>query len=178
MKDSKTAIKTKKILVDGFNLIYKFEHLHQLISASQLSPAMEGLIEILSDYAHHAKKKIKIVFDGKKREGLSLDFEKKNGIGIYYSLDRIADDVIKEIIKDDKRSGEVTVITSDKQVQSFVKRHKSFVMKSEDFELLVQGTLKAANTILRVEEPYKNEDLSLSNEELKFWSNLFKKKKN
>jgi predicted RNA-binding protein with PIN domain len=52
-------------LIDGFNLIYKFPDLEELMIASRLDEARIGLLQKLKRYAAISKKAMGVVFDGK-----------------------------------------------------------------------------------------------------------------
>ena len=171
MKTSLKVCNTRQILIDGFNLIYKFPDLEEMMSRSDLRGAMRGLLDILAEYAKSAKKKIRVVFDGKKESGLDLHQERVKGIEVFYSIDFSADHLIMQFIKHDPRPALVTVVTSDKEIVSFVNRFRAPVILSENFAELVQNTLEPKE---EPEPPEKNESVSLSDEELSFWERLFR----
>lgn len=174
MKKKSLHIETKQIIIDGFNLMYKFEKTHEYMKKSDLKNAMESLISILAQYQKSSGKKIRVYFDGKKEEGLILKSEKIGKIKVYYSIDRIADADIMEFIEYEKHSADYTVITSDKQIISFVQRHKAKVCRSEEFEQLVTETLKQKT----YEQEYEEEASAgtLSEEDLSFWEKIFSNK--
>lgn len=173
MKTSLKVCNTKQLLIDGFNLIYKFPALEELISRGDLRGAMRGLLDILKDYRKAADKKIRVVFDGKKESGLDIDYEKVVGIEVYYSLDQTADFIIMNIIKHDPRPNLVTVVSSDKEIVSYVNRFKSPVILSENFAELIVTTLEPKES---PDPPEKDENVSLSGDELSFWEKIFSKK--
>jgi uncharacterized protein len=176
LKTSLKVCNTKQILIDGFNLIYKFPDLEEMMSRKNLGGAMKGLLEILKEYRAASGKKIRIVFDGKKESGNELMYEKFGGMEVYYSLDRIADFLIKDFIRLDKKANQVTVVTSDKELVSYVNRFRSPVILSENFAELVKKTLSPEP---KEEElnPEKGAEVNLSSEELSFWEKLFSKGK-
>ncbi len=146
------------------------------MSAGQLQEAMSGLIAVLNRFVKLTSKEITVVFDGKKREGVNISEESHDRIGSVYSLNETADDIIMKRIKMSKTPADLTVITSDKQIISYVKRRGSKVMHSEHFELLVTETLKVSSetqTAVPVRE--KRADISLTEEEVSFWERLFTK---
>ena len=83
-------------LIDGFNLIYKFPHLEEMMYRNELNRARKGLIDILKRFEHIKKAEIRVVFDGKKNQGDNTEQEHSGKIKIYYSLDYSADHLIKE----------------------------------------------------------------------------------
>jgi predicted RNA-binding protein with PIN domain len=72
LKHSPGHCKTKKLLIDGFNLIYKFPELEEKMARRDLPAAMSGLLAILCDYRRDSGRTVRVVFDGKKREGDDL----------------------------------------------------------------------------------------------------------
>jgi predicted RNA-binding protein with PIN domain len=173
LKASLKACNTKQILIDGFNLIYKFPDLEELISRGDLRGAMRGLLDILKDYRKTANKKIRVVFDGKKESGNQTESEKVGGIDVYYSIDHTADFIIMNMIKHDPRANLITVVSSDKEIVSYVNRFKSPVILSENFADLVIQTLEPKEP---PDPPEKDQNISLSGDELTFWEKIFSKK--
>ena len=171
MKTSSKVCSTNAVLVDGFNLIYKFPDLEEKMSRGDLPGAMKGLVEILKDYQKAAKKKIRVVFDGRKQVGLDMTSERCGSIDVFYSLDYTADFVIMQFIKQDPRPSLTTVISSDKAIVSFVNRFGAKFMLSENFAKLIAATLEPK------EEPpaEKEENVTLSADEVGFWEKMFKK---
>lgn len=159
------------ILIDGFNLIYKFPDLEEMMYRHLLEEARTGLLEKLREYHSIKKTDIRVVFDGKKRPSYTTKSERVGTIHVYYSLDYSADYLIKQFIKKDLNPRMTTVVTSDKDIINYVKRFKARVIKSEDF----------ADTMTReIEEyhagslPEKEENPEVSPEEVSFWEKLFK----
>jgi predicted RNA-binding protein with PIN domain len=138
----------------------------------KLSEAMKGLLQLLKEYQLKTRKKIKVVFDGKKEEGLDLRSERSGKIDVYYSLDYSADFLIMQFIKKDPHPRLTTVVTSDKEILFFVNRFKTPRLTSEDFAEIV-------NEVLTPEEPgppEKDVDIKLSKEDISFWEKMFKAK--
>lgn len=161
-------------LIDGFNLIYKFPHLEGMMYRDRLNEARRGLIEILKQYQHIKKADIRVVFDGRKNPGDSIEKEQIGPIRIYYSHDYSADYIIKEFIKIETNPRMTQVVTSDRDIIFYVNRFRAPVIKSEDFARLVNKEIEGYN---RVYTPEKEIDPHLSDEEISYWEELFKKNK-
>lgn len=172
MKTSSKLCKTNAVLIDGFNLIYKFPDLEEKMSRGDLPGAMRGLLGILKDYQAHTKKKLRVVFDGRKQKGLDMTSERVGVIDVFYSLDYTADFVIMQFIKQDPKPALTTVVSSDKQIVSFVNRFGAPFIHSENFAELVKKTLEPEAPPL---PPEKEENVSLSEEEVGFWEKMFGK---
>lgn len=166
-------IKTKKILVDGFNLIYKFPELEERMYARDLPGALSGMIRILAAFAKTAKKTVTVVFDGRKKEGSDLDTETIAGIRVHYSLDSSADYVIMQAMKMDRQPRMTTVITSDKAIIGYLKKFGTPVITSEEFAEIHNRIM---NPEIKDEEE-KQPDVQLSPDEISYWEKLFTKRK-
>src|SRR3990172_6176511 len=101
------------LLIDGFNLIYKFPALEEKMLRGFLEEAREGLLDMLKEFQKIRKSYIRIVFDGKKNPARDLRSERIGTIDVYYSLNYSADFLIKEFIKKDPNPKMTTVITSE-----------------------------------------------------------------
>ena len=163
------------LLIDGFNLIYKFPELEGKMYRGKLNEARKGLIEIIANYNKIKKTKVGIVFDGKRDLGDNTRQEQIMGMQIYYSHDFSADHLIKEFIKKDANPRMTTVVTSDRELIFHLNPFKPEIIKSEDFAELVIQKLEEQNSL--PEKPEKEDNPSLSQEEIGFWEKMFKKRK-
>jgi predicted RNA-binding protein with PIN domain len=161
-------------LIDGFNLMYKFPDLEALLYEDRLNEARSGLLAILKRFSKIANKPVSVVFDGKKEPSLTITRERFSSIDVFYSLDYSADYLIKQFIKKDNNPRMTTVVTSDKDIIGFVTKFKAKVMKSEEFAEHVNRVFREWEES-RVQE--KDPDPVLSDDEIGFWENMFRKKK-
>ena len=91
------------LLIDGFNLIYKFPELETLMYESKLNLAREGLLKLLNQYkTKRGNTVIHVFFDGKKDKGSEVRRDEYGSIKVYFSHDVSADLLIKEYIKRDQ----------------------------------------------------------------------------
>ena len=161
-------------LIDGFNAIYKFPDLEEMMYRGDLLAARQGFLEKLREYQKINKTKFRVVFDGKKLPSSGITSERFGTIDVYYSLDYSADHLIKEFIKKDPNPKMSTVVTSDKDIQFFVNRFRARIMTSEKFaDLLTKAFEEAASESL----PEKEDDPRVSDDEISFWERMFRKKK-
>lgn len=165
------------LLIDGFNLIYKFPELESHMCYGRLDRAREGLLEILRDYQKLRRGGITVVFDGKKEPSREIRSEKIGAIDVYYSLDYSADYLIKQFIKKDMNPRMITVVTSDKDIIFYINRFGAKNITSEKFAEQVKSVFE--NSLMEEEE--KREELekanpSISEDEISYWQRLFTKK--
>ncbi|MBN2038639.1 MAG: NYN domain-containing protein [Spirochaetes bacterium] len=160
------------ILIDGLNLIYKFPELEELMYQSRLSDARTGLLNKLKEYKDISKTGIMVVFDGKKERSLDLKNEHVKGIDVYYSLEYSADFLIKQFVKKNINPKMITVVTSDKDIISYVRRFKAKTRTSEDFSRYINEAIENSSKSI---EPEKDIDPEISEEEILYWEKQFKK---
>jgi uncharacterized protein len=165
------------LLIDGFNLIYKFPELESMMYYGQLNPARAGLLEKLREYQKIKKAAIRVVFDGKKDKSLETASEKIGKIDLYYSLDYSADFLIKQFIKKDVNPGMTTVVTSDKDIIFYINRFGAKNITSEKFSEMVNSTIeefwkeKELEKIISIKE-----NPTITEEEISYWQKLLRKK--
>jgi predicted RNA-binding protein with PIN domain len=133
-----------KILVDAFNLIYKFPDLELCMYEDRLDEAKEGLFGILERVLKVQPNLEFMVFvDGKKAKG---DYdtwqEERKGLKIFYSQEKEADDLIRECIKENPYPNKLTLVTSDKKILQFARQFKVKYHTSEDFSERIQEILE------------------------------------
>lgn len=115
------------ILIDGYNLMAKMDGL-----GGDLEAQRERLIRTLGQYRTQKFHTVTVVFDGEKGGCMSESHERTMGVNIVFSrLGEKADDVIKDMAK--KQDVEYTVITSDKEIFSYVEGSGHTAIPSEEF---------------------------------------------
>ncbi|MCB1158582.1 MAG: NYN domain-containing protein [Leptospiraceae bacterium] len=161
------------LVVDGFNLIYKFPELEMRMYENKLSEARLGLLHLLDAYKKKRKKtKIHAFFDGKKELGSEVRQDEFMGISIYYSHDLKADVLIKEFVKSSISPASLYVVSSDKDIMHHCKKYSANVQSSEDFAKQLSIQLEGKETIIE-----KEVDVKMSQEELLYWQSLFMSRK-
>ena len=160
------------LLIDGFNLIYKFPELETLMYESKLNLAREGLLKLLNQYkTKRGNTVIHVFFDGKKDKGSEVRRDEYGSIKVYFSHDVSADLLIKEYIKRDPNPSSLYVVTSDNDIIFYCKRFSCRSQKSEDFAKWVDKFLFVSE-----DKEEKPEDVKLTGTELEYWQDLFKKR--
>lgn len=161
------------ILVDCFNLIYKFPELEAMMYENHLNEAKSGLMKILNAYRiKKGKITIHAFFDGKKDKGSEVRQEEVDGIKIYFSHDLTADYLIQQFIRSNPAPSDLTVVSSDNDIIFYAKRFKCKIQKSEEFAKSVSDFLSAIP-----EMPEKESEVNLTGKEIEYWKDLFQKKR-
>jgi predicted RNA-binding protein with PIN domain len=162
------------LVVDGFNLIYKFPDLEILMYENKLNEARKGLLDNLLLFGKKRKQsKFHIFFDGKKEQGSMVVEDEFQGMRIYYSHDIKADDHIKLFIRQSINASDLYLVSSDKDLIFYGKKYGCKLYKSEEFASLLNETIQKNS-----KEEEKDSDLVLSKDEVNYWYDLFKGKKN
>jgi len=165
------------LLIDGFNLIYKFPDLESMMYLSQLNTARAGLLEKLKEYQKLKKTAIRVVFDGKKDKTIETSSEKIGKIDVYYSLDYSADYLIKQFIKKDLNPKMTTVVTSDKDIIFYINRFGAKNITSEKFAEMVNTAFKEYMEEQELKfVTAEKENPSITEDEISYWQKLFRKK--
>ncbi len=160
-------------VIDGFNLIYKFPELEEMMYNSKLDSAREGLLQVLDKFMVKKKNQtIYVFFDGKKGTGNPIIEDSFGKMKIHFSHDYTADFYIKQFIKTNYNPSHLTVVSSDNDLIGFCKRYSAKSQKSEDFAKYVESIFREPEK--DVDE--KEIDVKLSESELEYWKKLFSKK--
>ncbi len=161
------------LLIDAFNLIYKFPDLEENMAHGQLVEARQGLLNRLLNLCQRWKKPLEIhcFFDGKKNKGSEVRRENLKQIQIYFSHDLSADHLIKEYIRTYPRPGALQVVSSDKDVLEAARKHKCVRKTSEEFAAWVNEVLEA-----RPVKPEKSENPTVGADDVAYWEKLFREK--
>ncbi|MCE9599652.1 MAG: NYN domain-containing protein [Spirochaetia bacterium] len=161
------------ILVDAFNVLYKFPELEEHMAHGRLIEARLGLLRILSEFQVKWKKPIRfhLFFDGKKNKGDLTEKETIAGMEVYFSHDLSADYMIKQAIKSHPRPADLRIVSSDKQVLGSAKKWKCELQTSEEFQKWVDGILNAEPP-----QPEKEDNVKLSPGDVRYWLGQFRRK--
>jgi predicted RNA-binding protein with PIN domain len=158
-----------KILIDGYNLIFRFEKI-KTEKPYALEKAREKLLSRLASYGRTKKISLTVVFDGDD-VGVRPQSYVQNGVEIVFSQPPItADSVIKKIIQAEANPQNITVVTSDKPVADFATSAGCKTFSSESFQQKLENMVPDFN----YEDKYERQ---LSDEEVREWVSLFNQSK-
>jgi hypothetical protein len=158
------------LVVDAFNLIYKFPDLEESMYRGDLVSARRGLIKKLQGFRDVYKKELRIhlFIDGKKEQGNDTKRETVAGLELYYSHDLSADHLIMEFIKRYPSPGELYVVSSDKDILFYAKKFRCNRFTSEEFASFLNAEMEKANQSKTEEKP------EMSERDLNFWRDFFR----
>lgn len=122
----------RQFLIDGYNLAFAWEPVRRAMLLDK-QRGREALIDLLARYKKAAGCGLTVVFDG-------LDFpggegqQVIRGIKVFYAKrSASADDEIYRLVSASKSPGSLTVVSSDRQVAGFARRHGAAAMGSGEF---------------------------------------------
>lgn len=111
---------TEYLLIDGYNVIFAWEHLKELTERS-LDGARQVLINILCNYQGYSKCNLILVFDAYRVKGQYREVETVNGISIVYTKEaETADMYIEKVTHKLAKNNRVRVVTSDALEQMII----------------------------------------------------------
>ena len=117
----------KRYIIDGNNLIGKTESLKELHKKDKQLSRVK-LAFMLERYFSKRKALVDLFFDGFENEPIKV-----HGIKLNYSGYLTADEKIKKDIERSSNPRNLTVVTSDSNLQEFAKVCCCTVLKSEEF---------------------------------------------
>ncbi len=130
------------ILVDGYNLIRQSDLLRRYERLS-LEAGRLALMSKLADYKRKRGHRITVVFDGWKGGSAQEERDRHENIEIIYSRHgEKADDVIKRIT--DQTAEEIVVVSSDREIASYVTRQGKTALSSPAFERIINRAISSS----------------------------------
>ncbi len=136
-------------ILDAFNIIHKSKELKELMDFSPEAGGM-GLVKLLDSILNkYPSYKFTVIFDGK----WDNVYSRNKNIKIKMSGALPADDLIRELIKIDKRPSNCVVVSSDMEIYNFARLYACTAMKSEDFLFSRPGreAIKTAASLIKGE---------------------------
>jgi uncharacterized protein len=130
------------ILIDGYNLIRQSDSLRRYERKS-LEAGRNALIARLVEYGNKRSHQITVVFDGVKNGWAEEGRDREGKINIIYSRHgERADDVIKRIAT--QTAGEVIVVSSDREISSYVSKLGKTPLSSPEFEIIMNKVISSS----------------------------------
>ncbi|MBI5197053.1 MAG: NYN domain-containing protein [Nitrospirae bacterium] len=116
-----------QIVIDGYNLLAKMGGM-----AGSLESRREWMVRLLDRFRIGRGHAITVVFDGERGDWPAESYSRMLGVDIVFSrTGEKADHVIKRMAED--FSGELVVISSDREVASYAETCGHIAIRSEDF---------------------------------------------
>ncbi|HFE65606.1 MAG TPA: hypothetical protein ENK14_14495 [Caldithrix sp.] len=159
----------KKILIDGYNVI-KAPRV-RFPGFSSLELQREHLIKVLKSNPQLQRSQTTVVFDSRIYIPPSRTQKHGNLTVIFTPLNKSADEVIQQLVRQSSQPGKILVVTSDRSIQFTAKDHGARAMESHVFWQKLQTRKK--NRSVGRGEPQEGAT-PLSDREVKEWLSLFR----
>lgn len=178
--DKKQENKEEYLLVDGYNIIYAWPELKELIDEN-MDGAKMRLLDLLSNYQWIKGCKIIVVFDAYRVEGHREEIIDYYNIHVVYTREaQTADEYIEKFAHDNKKKYHITVATSDGLQQMIVRGEGGALLSAKDLKTEIIEANK------RLQEEYEEKKAmnrnylmdSLSKKVKKQMGNIIKKDNN
>ncbi|MCQ2507333.1 MAG: TetM/TetW/TetO/TetS family tetracycline resistance ribosomal protection protein [Dorea sp.] len=122
------------LLVDGYNLIFSWDMLHDLAKVN-IDGAREKLQDILCNYQGFKKCTVILVFDAYKVKEHEMSVYKYHNIHVVYTREaETADQYIEKVVHTIGRKYHVTVVTSDGVEQVIIRGQGASLLSSREFQ--------------------------------------------
>ncbi len=170
------------IIIDGYNVIFKISELGYSTEKCDIEVLRNRLLTLLEQYKEKRKHKLIVVFDG-QGHGNSLE-TRAAGIDVVFSRhDLDADEEIKRMVSVSENPKHITVITSDRDIEQYVKKYGCKVVDALSFYRDIKKKVAHTQAADQRDGLFKNEEdepiskyLGPSKSEAQYWLNVFSNK--
>ncbi|MCP4268058.1 MAG: NYN domain-containing protein [Candidatus Brocadiaceae bacterium] len=168
------------IIVDGYNVIFKVSELGYSTEKCDIEKLRNRFLAILEQYKEKRKHKLIVVFDG-KGTGNSSEI-RAAGIDVVFSREHLdADEEIKRMVGNSKNPRHITVITSDRDIEQYVKKYGCKVVDPISFYRDIKNKVARLQTTEKEGRQFtKQEDnepvskyIGPSKTEAEYWLKVF-----
>ena len=170
------------IIIDGYNVIFKVSELGYTTEKCDIEVLRNRFLTLLEQYKEKRKHKLIVVFDG---QGTGNSSETRvAGIDVVFSRqDLDADEEIKRMVNGSENPRHITVITSDRDIEQYVRKYGCKVVEPlafyRDIKKKVAHIQAAGNEDSRFKKEEDDEPISKylgpSKSEAQYWLKVFSK---
>lgn len=148
--------KEEYLLVDGYNIIFAWEDLHELAEVN-IDSARDRLMDICSNYQGYAGCTLILVFDAYKVKGNTGSVQKYHNIYVVYTKEaETADQYIEKTVHEIGRKHRVTVATSDRLEQMIIWGDGAARLSAAGFQETVEKAAEQMREHVRRQETARN----------------------
>ena len=160
----------QEILIDGYNLLYSTD----IVSDNQadLETQRDELLRKLQNFAVKKRSKIIVVFDAKEKihgGKIHLSFVKV----IFSPPGKLADDVIRSMIRKSKKPQNLVVVSSDNEIRRTARDHSATSVTSQEFANQLHRIKFGENSGRKNKEIGQKYNPEMDDAELAYWKTLF-----
>lgn len=163
------------LLVDGYNLIKTIPHFRQREQVS-LEAARQTLEQALRSYARDTDARITLVYDGDSASEATVIRHQKGSVEILFSrAPEKADDLLKNAIQQRHGTRHLRLVTSDREICRFARRHKIRSTSSVEFADELDSRPNRQTEAEAPPPPLEfDPDIALEADEIDAWERLFR----
>ena len=154
--EGSVAIKKRRFIVDGYNVIFAWDDLHRLAEVD-LAAARDQLLHQLANFAGFTGTEVVLVFDGYKVPGSEGEKFDKHGIHVVYTKEHETGDMyIEHLVQEIGKNEQVRVVTSDGLIQLSAVRTGVLRMSAREFEIELSAVNDEIGKVLEKQERTRN----------------------
>lgn len=131
-----------RYLIDGYNLLYALGLARKNGGRAAWDRARQVLLDWLADRHGTSAGDVTVIFDAQNSLGGVLE-ESHRGLRVLRDRGRTADDLIEDLLRDEKSPETLTVVSNDGRVREAAKRRRVAVRKCNEY----------LDELLRVQKP-------------------------
>jgi predicted RNA-binding protein with PIN domain len=163
------------LLIDGYNVIKTNPHFRQCEETS-LEAARQALERALRSYARATDARITLVFDGDSASEPAISHPQKGSVKILFSrAPEKADDLLKKAIQQRHGARHLRLVTSDREICRFARRHKIRFTSSAEFADELDSRPNRQTEADAPPPPLEfDPDIALEADEVDAWERLFR----
>jgi predicted RNA-binding protein with PIN domain len=173
--------KTKEsyLLVDGYNIIFAWQDLKELMDINP-DAARTKLLDTLSNYQSIVKNHIIVVFDAYRLQGHPTEFFDYHNIHVVYTKEaETADQYIEKFVHNNRVSFHITVATSDNLEQIIIRSKGASLLSALELKKEIDRETKKVMEEYRAKQVPERNFLTdnLSDEDMKQFRDILKEDK-
>ena len=150
--EGSVAIKKRRFIVDGYNVIFAWDDLHKLAEVD-LAAARDQLLHLLANFAGFTGTEVVLVFDGYKVPGNEGEKFDRHGVHVVYTREHeTADMYIEHLVQEIGKNEQVRVVTSDGLIQLSAVRTGVLRMSAREFEIELAAVNEEIGKVLEKQE--------------------------
>jgi len=170
------------IIIDGYNVIFKISELGYSTEKCDIEVLRNRFLTLLEQYKEKRKHKLIVVFDGQGTGNSSGT--RVAGIDVVFSRqDLDADEEIKRMVSGSENPRHITVITSDRDIEQYVRKYGCKVVEPLAFYRDIKKKVAHIQAGGQEDSRFKKEEddepiskyLGPSKSEAQYWLKVFSK---
>ena len=162
-----------RYLIDGYNLLYALGLARKNGGRAAWDRARRVLLDWLADRHGAAAGNVTVIFDAQNSLGGVVE-EKHRGLRVLRDRGRTADDMIEDLLREEKSPETLTVVSNDGRVREAAQRRGAAVRKCNEYLDELLGP-KQPTRPDRTADPAADKDVLPTADERAAWERAFGK---